>query len=184
YGGDFGDTPNDRQFCLNGLVFPDRTPHPALYEAQRAQQFFTFTRVSTSPLVVDVQSDYLFRHTDNELLRWSVTRDGTVLAKGEVTLSIAPQETQRLDISLPALTAEPGEVWLNVEVYQLKATPWSPENHRCAWDQWPLPAPLFIAPPAPVGVPPVLTQTDEMLTLTHQQQRWIVDRTSGHLTQW
>ncbi|HDC4635699.1 TPA: beta-galactosidase [Enterobacter cloacae] len=184
YGGDFGDTPNDRQFCLNGLVFPDRTPHPALYEAQRAQQFFTFTRVSTSPLVVDVQSDYLFRHTDNELLRWSVTRDGTVLAKGEVTLSIAPQETQRLDISLPALTAEPGEVWLNVEVYQLKATPWSPENHRCAWDQWPLPTPLFIAPPAPVGVPPVLTQTDEMLTLTHQQQRWIVDRTSGHLTQW
>ena len=184
YGGDFGDTPNDRQFCLNGLVFPDRTPHPALYEAQRAQQFFTFTRVSTSPLVVDVQSDYLFRHTDNEVLRWSVTRDGTVLAKGEVTLSIAPHETQRLDISLPALTAEPGEVWLNVEVYQLKATPWSPENHRCAWDQWPLPAPLFIAPPAPVGVPPVLTQTDEMLTLTHQQQRWIVDRTSGHLTQW
>ncbi|WP_368267983.1 beta-galactosidase [Enterobacter cloacae] len=184
YGGDFGDTPNDRQFCLNGLVFPDRTPHPALYEAQRAQQFFTFTRVSTSPLVVDVQSDYLFRHTDNEVLRWSVTRDGTVLAKGEVTLSIAPQETQRLDISLPALTAEPGEVWLNVEVYQLKATPWSPENHRCAWDQWPLPAPLFIAPPAPVGGPPVLTQTDEMLTLTHQQQRWIVDRTSGHLTQW
>jgi beta-galactosidase len=42
YGGDFGDTPNDRQFCMNGLVFPDRTSHPALYEAQRAQQFFTF----------------------------------------------------------------------------------------------------------------------------------------------
>ncbi|GAB7195454.1 hypothetical protein OS31_22030 [Dickeya oryzae] len=41
YGGDFGDKPNDRQFCLNGLVFPDRTPHPALYEAQRAQQFFS-----------------------------------------------------------------------------------------------------------------------------------------------
>ena len=34
------------------------------------------------------------------------------------------------------------------------------------------------------GCAPVLTQTDEMLTLTHQQQRWIVDRTSGHLTQW
>ncbi len=48
YGGDFGDKPNDRQFCLNGLVFPDRTPHPALYEAQRAQQFFTFTLVSTA----------------------------------------------------------------------------------------------------------------------------------------
>ncbi|KAG2426464.1 hypothetical protein HXX76_011694 [Chlamydomonas incerta] len=34
YGGDFGDTPNDGQFCANGLVFPDRSPHPALYEAK------------------------------------------------------------------------------------------------------------------------------------------------------
>ncbi len=41
YGGDFGDTSNDRQFCLNGLV-RDRTPHPALFEAQRAQQLFRF----------------------------------------------------------------------------------------------------------------------------------------------
>lgn len=31
YGGDFGDVPNDLNFCLNGLVWPDRTPHPALH---------------------------------------------------------------------------------------------------------------------------------------------------------
>lgn len=31
YGGDFGDTPNDLNFCLNGLTWPDRTPHPALH---------------------------------------------------------------------------------------------------------------------------------------------------------
>nr|KAJ0186806.1 hypothetical protein LSAT_V11C900486530 [Lactuca sativa] len=30
YGGDYGDTPNDLNFCLNGLIWPDRTPHPAL----------------------------------------------------------------------------------------------------------------------------------------------------------
>ncbi|MFL9709098.1 glycoside hydrolase family 2 TIM barrel-domain containing protein, partial [Aeromonas veronii] len=43
YGGDFGDTPNDRQFCCNGLLFPDRTPHPSLFEAKRAQQPFVLT---------------------------------------------------------------------------------------------------------------------------------------------
>lgn len=31
YGGDFGDTPNDLNFCANGLVWPDRTPHPAIH---------------------------------------------------------------------------------------------------------------------------------------------------------
>ena len=41
YGGDFGDVPNDGQFCINGLVFPDRSAHPALLEAKRCQQPFT-----------------------------------------------------------------------------------------------------------------------------------------------
>jgi beta-galactosidase/beta-glucuronidase len=31
YGGDFGDIPNDLNFCLNGIVWPDRTPHPAVH---------------------------------------------------------------------------------------------------------------------------------------------------------
>ena len=35
YGGDFGDQPNDKQFCINGLVFPDRSPHPGAWAALR-----------------------------------------------------------------------------------------------------------------------------------------------------
>ena len=184
YGGDFGDKPNDRQFCLNGLVFPDRTPHPALYEAQRAQQFFTFTLQSHSPLVVEVQSDYLFRTTDNEQLRWSVIRDGEVLATDVVALDIPPQGTQRLEIALPQWTSAPGDLWLNVEVIQPVATPWSAENHLCAWEQWPLPAPLCIATPKATGPIPQLIREDDALVITHQQQRWQFDRTSGNLTQW
>lgn len=184
YGGDFGDKPNDRQFCLNGLVFPDRTPHPALFEAQRAQQFFTFSLVSTSPLVLDVHSDYLFRHSDNEALRWNLSRDGEALASGEVLLSIAPQGTQRIEITLPELTAAPGEIWLNVDVFQSNATAWSPAEHRCAWDQWQLPAPLYIAPPVVAKASPTLIIKDDALEISHQEQRWAFDRTSGNLTQW
>ncbi|MDK9585926.1 beta-galactosidase [Lelliottia wanjuensis] len=184
YGGDFGDTPNDRQFCLNGLVFPDRTPHPALFEAQRAQQFFTFTLVSTSPLVVEVHSDYLFRHSDNESLRWNILRDGEALASGEVVLSIAPQGSQRIEIALPEITAAPGEVWLNLDVFQTAATRWSPAYHRCAWDQFPLPAPLYVATPVVGPAKPALTVKEAVLEVTHQGQSWQFDRTSGDLDQW
>ena len=38
YGGDFGDRCHDAQFCINGLVFPDRTPHPALFEAKHVMR--------------------------------------------------------------------------------------------------------------------------------------------------
>lgn len=140
--------------------------------------------MSTAPLVVEIQSDYLFRHTDNEYLRWSVARDGAVLASGETPLSVAPEGTQHVEIPLPELVAEPGEVWLNVEIVQPQATPWSPPGHRCAWDQWPLPAPLYLAPPKAGGTPPQLTVQDEALDITHQQQRWQFSRLTGNLTQW
>ena len=39
YGGDFGDVPHDQQFCINGLLFPDKTPHPAYFEAKYHQQY-------------------------------------------------------------------------------------------------------------------------------------------------
>ena len=44
YGGDFGDQPNDGPFCINGLIAPDRKPHPHYYEVQYVYQPLTFER--------------------------------------------------------------------------------------------------------------------------------------------
>ena len=44
YGGDFGDKPNDGPFCINGLIAPDRKPHPHYYEVQKVYQPITFIR--------------------------------------------------------------------------------------------------------------------------------------------
>ncbi len=70
---------------MNGLVFPDRTPHPSLVEAKHAQQYFQFTLLSTSPLRVRIISEYLFRPTDNEVLRWQVQAAGEPLYHGDLT---------------------------------------------------------------------------------------------------
>ncbi|SNY61972.1 beta-galactosidase [Enterobacter sp. CC120223-11] len=184
YGGDFGDTPNDRQFCMNGLVFPDRTPHPALFEAKRAQQFFQFRLLSTSPLKIEIASEYLFRRSDNERLRWWLARDGEVLAEGECGLDILPQETQAIELANFTLPTGLGEVWLNVEVWQTDATAWSDAQHLCAWDQWKIPAPLALAEWPVAGVAPQLTTSDAAFTVSHGNQRWAFSRESGHLEQW
>ncbi|MEI2605908.1 beta-galactosidase [Erwinia aphidicola] len=182
YGGDFGDTPNDRQFCMNGLVFADRTPHPALYEAQRAQQFFQFTLESTAPLSVGIRSEYLFRHSDNELLRWRIEHQGTAVAEGEVALDLAAEGSTTLTLAeLPPLA---GELWLRVEVIQPAATPWSPAGQRVAWDGWRLPAALTL-PPLPVtGEVPRVEQHALLTEVTHGEQRWQFSQESGELLQW
>ncbi|MEW5559051.1 beta-galactosidase [Enterobacter asburiae] len=184
YGGDFGDTPNDRQFCMNGLVFPDRTPHPALFEAKRAQQFFQFRLLSTSPLKIDIVSEYLFRRSDNERLRWWLARDGETLLEGECTLDILPQGTQTIELAAPPLPAGKGEIWLNVEVWQTDATTWSDAQHLCAWDQWRMPSPLALPEWPSAGDAPLLNANDATFTVSHGNQRWDFSRESGHLEQW
>ncbi|OMQ21868.1 beta-galactosidase [Serratia oryzae] len=186
YGGDFGDTPNDRQFCLNGLVFPDRSPHPALFEAQRAQQFFQFQLLEQQPLTVEVSSEYLFRTCDNERLYWNVALDGKVIAQGEAELSLAAQGRQRIVLGdLPQLTGS-GELWLNVEVHQIKATAWSEAHHRCAWDQWRLARSLTL-PIDNIDVQaqsPRLSERNEVFSIEWGAQRWQFNRQTGLLEQW
>ena len=182
YGGDFGDTPNDRQFCMNGLVFSDRTPHPALYEAQRAQQFFQFALLSTEPLSVQVCSEYLFRDSDNERLHWRIEHQGLVVAEGEQTLKLAPEAC--ITLTLPPVPALAGEVWLRVEVVQPEATAWSPAGQRVAWDSWRLPAALALPLPSLVGDMPHLKQQAEFSDVVHGRQRWQFSRQSGELVQW
>ncbi|WP_312080970.1 glycoside hydrolase family 2 TIM barrel-domain containing protein, partial [Pantoea septica] len=182
YGGDFGDKPNDRQFCMNGLVFADRTPHPALFEAQRAQQFFHFAPDAGDPFSFTVSSDYLFRRSDNEVLRWRVEQQGEVVAQGETALDIAPRGMQR--ICVPPVANLTGECWLNVAVHQRAATAWSDADWRVAWHQWPLPAALALPPQPSRGEPPTLSIEEAAIAVTHRNQRWQFNRRSGELTQW
>lgn len=184
YGGDFGDTPNDRQFCMNGLVFPDRSPHPALYEAKRAQQFFQFRLLSASPLQIEVTSEYLFRRTDNEKLRWWLACEGEILAEGERALDVEAEGQQRFDLPEFTMPENGGEIWLNVEVWQQEATAWSDANHLCAWDQWPLPSPLALPKPLAHGTAPRLAETEAAFSITHGDQCWQFSRHSGDLCQW
>lgn len=200
YGGDFGDSPNDRQFCMNGLVFPDRTPHPSLYEAQCAQQFFQFSLLSTTPLVIKITSEYLFKHSDNEQLYWRVELEGEPVLEGNLPLDIAPESSQcyTLAESLPALNKSGQllgvasglnvERWLNVEVRQPEETPWSPAHHLSAWHQWRLPQPLSLPLSYPANTPvssgPRLHQDEQQIMVTYQQQSWQFSRQTGLLEQW
>ncbi|HBT1977111.1 TPA: DUF4981 domain-containing protein [Klebsiella quasipneumoniae subsp. similipneumoniae] len=185
YGGDFGDKPNDRQFCMNGLVFPDRTPHPSLIEAKHAQQYFQFALLSTSPLRVRIASEYLFRQSDNEALRWQVQAAGETLYHGNMTLALPPEGSDEITL-LDDLILPPGAraVWLTLEVVQPRATDWSPADHRVAWQQFPLPAPLALpAPTVPAGAPDLVV-SDEAWQIRAGTQCWTVDRRTGLLSGW
>ncbi|MRT58600.1 beta-galactosidase [Enterobacteriaceae bacterium RIT693] len=181
YGGDFGDTPNDRQFCMNGMVFADRTPHPALFEAKQAQQFFQFRLLPENRL--EIASEYLFRTSDNERLVWTLKAEGEVLAGGEQALCLAPQETRVIQLDLPEITRS-GQLWLNVDVQQPAATSWSKAGHSSARAQWPLPSNLALPCISHSGTAPLLQTDDRHIDVFHGTQQWRFECCTGLLSQW
>ena len=82
YGGDFGDKPNDGQFCINGIVAPDRTPHPHYYEVQKVYQPLQFIRKSDGTIHI-INHDY-FTSIDE----YDITYD-TLRYDSEVVLNVA-----------------------------------------------------------------------------------------------
>ncbi|RYX80801.1 DUF4981 domain-containing protein [bacterium] len=122
YGGDFGDKPNDLNFVCDGLVWPDRTPHPAMEECRTL-----FSPVSVvwnegaSQLNIISKSDF----TSLNWLRgsWELQQNGKAIAQGELDdLAIAPGEAKVFDIEA-ALPTE-GTVTLNVSFFARDKTAW------------------------------------------------------------
>ena len=130
YGGDFGDTDNDRQFCINGLLFPDRTPHPSLYEAKYCQQHLQFSLTEQNGIYsLTVDSDYIFRVTDNEILNWQILENGQSIIKGSVALNLAPQASQVITIAPDIPFVAGAKYHLNVDVTLKQDCSWAKAGH-------------------------------------------------------
>lgn len=146
YGGDFGEQINDRQFCINGLVFPDRTIHPTLLEAKRCQQPFTarlhnHRSAKNQDLAVTITSEHLFKQTANEDLHWEVIGKSGTYSCGEASLNIAPGSLQKIDLGKTP-PDEPEDCWLNLWIVQPRPTPWSDAEHEIARWQFRIPRKL------------------------------------------
>ncbi|MCD6354838.1 MAG: DUF4981 domain-containing protein [Prolixibacteraceae bacterium] len=101
YGGDFGpDTvPSDGNFCINGLVNPDREPHPALQEVKKVYQYIGFKPVNLKAKTISVTNKYAFLNLSKFNFAWEVTGDGEVVARGKLAdLKLKPGESAKVTL--------------------------------------------------------------------------------------
>lgn len=192
YGGDFGDDINDRQFCINGLVFPDRTPHPSLFEAKYCQQHLRFTllgrRVGDKGYRISIFSDYLFRPTSNEKLIWQLLENGMKVEQGDLTINIAPQSS--IDILITTATAmQAGKNYhLNLDVVLINDCAFAPANHVMATEQFSLlnPQSLLAQKAIIAALPnaPLLTQSGSILRIDGSDFSLEFSRKTGLISTW
>lgn len=115
YGGDYGDTPNNSNFCVDGLLRPDRTPSPALLEYKYIIQPIE-VQGTEEPYTVKVSNRFDFRSLVGIRLRYQVIQDETVLSAGELDLP-AVLAGEQVELSIPQagiVSGELGNVYLNL----------------------------------------------------------------------
>jgi len=143
YGGDFGppETPSDGNFCMNGLVFPDRTPHPSLFEVKKVYQPIKIQPVDLERSKIKVLNMYDFTSLDTFDGSWELRADGKVVQQGKLPqLSIVPGKSQILILPIQKPVLKPGvEYWLNVSIRLSHTTTWAEKGHEVAWEQFKLP---------------------------------------------
>ncbi len=183
YGGDFGDEPNDKNFCINGLVWPDRTPHPAMWEFKKLAQPVRVTFRSPRSGRIRIQNRQHF-----EDLRWLVGRfdlsvDGRVVQRGKLPrLTAAPGRHQ--DVTLPLFVPKlaPGqECFLTVRFLTARDLPWADKGHEVAWEQLALPRRAPRVRRAPSRSRIALEKTLESVVARTDGVRLEVDRTTGRI---
>ena len=141
YGGDFGDQPNDGNFCINGLVFPDRTLQPATHEVKKVYQPVVVEPLDLATGRLKVVNRYHFSDLSHLEVTWRLSEDQTVLAEGHLgLLRTLPGEHEVIQIPLELPRPRAGaEYWLYVSFALAEDTPWAEKGHEVAWEQFKLP---------------------------------------------
>ena len=141
YGGDFGDKPNDRNFCINGLVQPDRQPNPHLYEVKKVYQGIHVKAVDLDKGLFEIQNEYNFLNpADFVKAAWIVTENGKVAQEGTLSdIDITPGSVKEIRIPFDASSFDKtAEYLLKIEFSLARKTAWASKGHLLAWDQFEL----------------------------------------------
>ena len=168
-------------------MFPDRTPHPTLYEAKKCQQFHQIILVSWSPLVVAITSEYLFSDSSDEQVRWRLLEDGYEISNTLVNLELGAQQTTQLtapDFGFEYVAGK--EYFVDVSVEKTKATSWSDAGHVISKAQFEyryveqLSTPKSLIP----SDEPKVIESNDALEIVNREQTIIFSIITGRIEQW
>ncbi len=139
YGGDFGakHIQNDANFCLNGVVNPDRSPHPGLEELKKVYQSILFSEANFKTGKVKVTNEYFFTNLNKFKIRWELFKDGNIIKEDTIlTVDVAPGASKVIDLSLPEIDLNSGEYALNLIAQTDTELPLLTKGYPIAKDQF------------------------------------------------
>jgi beta-galactosidase/beta-glucuronidase len=187
YGGDFGDSPNDGDFCINGLIWPNRIPHPSLWELKKFHEPVKVKAIDLKNGKLMIINGYAFTDLSDLNIIWEIKADGTVLQSGVLPdLTTLPGGSEPIVIPFDlAQTAANAENWLMLHFTLKDATELLPQDYEVAWAQFLLPRKAILAKMPLATLPEFDYEDDGTQIRVHGPAFSLcIDRTTGNIVQW
>ena len=183
YGGDFGpkDVPSDGNFCLNGLVNPDRAPKPALWEVKKVYQPIRFSLEHRNQQQLTISNELHFTTLDDFEFVWVLTTDGIETSKGSLeNINAGPSESQQRSIPYPTLDLSKENI-LTISAYSKTEKNLVPAKHEIAWEQFVLNSPT-LAKNVPTTTDIAINELSNSVEISSKELTLILDKSTGIIT--
>lgn len=140
YGGNYGDFPTNGNFCIDGILMPDRTPSPGMEEYKQIIAPVEITAVEGSMRKIQIRNYYDFLNLDTTTLYWEVKAEDQMIQDGTVEgLSVAPHEGKIIALPITAFELQENtDYYLNLTVCQKEERNYAPAGYEIKKVQIPM----------------------------------------------
>jgi len=134
YGGDFGDMPNDGNFCMNGIMMADLTPTPKTTEVKKAYQNIAFKHISDNE--VEIKNKYLFTNLSEFDFTWVLLEDGEEIQNGILNVELDGLSKKVFNLErFNEVFDTSSDYILQIKASTKKDNLWSKAGHIIAWEE-------------------------------------------------
>ncbi len=186
YGGDYGtDMPTDYNFVCNGILFPDMTPHPAIWEVKYAYQYVRFSNAGLPQGQYLISNYHDFITLDKYNIRWSISENGLEIAHGFVDVNLQPHDSKVIDVDMPSFITKAGaEYFIDFSVRLKAPTSILEENHEVAHEQFKLDFDLPDKNGPSIHSPLSLIEDVKSILVNGINFRIAIDKSTGQISTW
>jgi len=185
YGGDMGSQhyTNDENFCHNGLVFADRTPHTGAFEVKKAYQDILFKAVDISKGIINIQNGFGYTNLNNYRFSYEVLENGKIIKQADFEVNIIPQSRKQVKLDLGNLPSKDGvEYALNLFAYTKTGTEVLPQNFEVAREQFNIgEGKYFVKTEVSTANAPQVKEQNNQITMTASSVEVTINKGSGQL---
>ena len=184
YGGDFSEPLHDGNFCMDGLVFPDRSPSPGFYEVKAAYQNVSFKAIDLARGLIELSNRFDFSNLKHYAIRYHLHADGDTIQTGTLEpLDLAPHQTctVKLPLELPQSCAS--ACYLDLSVMTREDTSWEKAGFEIAASQFEIDLPRKKSGYAPRQFAPVTaSESASAYTITGEGFSYTFNKRLGHFS--